>query len=126
MTSPLFSRPSIALAAVLALGSIFVLPTVAQAQSEEMSLMRGAVPDATPQQRYQSAIREAGGGLKVSLQECHSMVAVDRRSCEMQARSRYQADMAKAKRMLHDPSVRPVDITGGPIRSSESVYEIRK
>ena len=126
MTSSLFSRPSIALAATLALGSVFAFPTMAHAQSDEVSLMRGAVPDTTPQQRYQSAIREAGGGLKVSIQECRTITVAERRSCEAQARSRYQADMAKAKKMLRDPSVRPIDIVGEPIRSTESVYEIRK
>lgn len=100
---------------------------MAMAQTgDEASLARGAVPDTTPQQRYQSAIREAGGGLKVSLQECRSMGTADRKSCESQARATYQADMARAKAMLSDPSIRPVDVRGGPIRSTETVYEIKK
>jgi hypothetical protein len=112
--------------AALALGAALAGPTTAAAQSDEASLSRGAVPDTTPQQRYQTAIREAGGGLKVSLEECRTMPSADRRSCESQARARYQADMAKAKAMLRDPSIGPVNVVGGPIRSTETVYEIKR
>ena len=113
--------------AALALGGATLIPTVVAAQpGDESSLARGAVPDTTPQQRYQTAIREAGGGLKVSLEECRAMGSAERRSCEAQARSRYQADMAKAKAMLRDPSIGPVNVVGGPIRSTETVYEIKK
>jgi hypothetical protein len=112
--------------AALALGAALAGPTTAAAQSDETSLSRGAVPDTTPQQRYQTAIREAGGGLKVSLEECRTMPSADRRSCESQARARYQADMAKAKAMLRDPSIGPVNVVGGPIRSTETVYEIKR
>ena len=112
--------------AVLALGGALAIPTSAVAQTgDEASLARGAVADTTPQQRYQTAIREAGGGLKVSLAECRAMAAADRKSCESQARGRYQADMAKARAMLKDPSVGPVNVVGGPIRSTETVYEIK-
>jgi hypothetical protein len=111
---------------VLALGGALAIPNSASAQTgDEASLARGAVPDTTPQQRYQTAIREAGGGLKVSLAECREMAAADRRSCESQARARYQADMARARAMLKDPSIGPVNVMGGPIRSTETVYEIK-
>lgn len=113
--------------AVLALAGAMAAPATALAQSDEASLARGAMADSTPQQRYQTAIREAGGGLKVSLEECRSMAAGDRRSCESQARARYQSDMAKAKAILRgDPSAGPVNVVGGPIRSTETVYEIKK
>ena len=112
--------------ALLALGGALAIPNSVLAQTgDEASLARGAVPDTTPQQRYQTAIREAGGGLKVSLAECREMAAADRRSCESQARARYQADMAKARAMLKDPSIGPVNVVGGPIRSTETVYEIK-
>jgi len=113
--------------AALALGSAALVPTTAAAQTEdEAELARGAVPDTTPQQRYQTAIREAGGGLKVSLAECRQMAPADRKSCESEARARYNADMAKARAMLKDPTIRPVNVVGGPIRSTETVYEIKK
>ena len=93
---------------------------------DEASLARGAVPDTTPQQRYQSAIREAGGGLKVSLEECRAMPTAERKGCEAEARARYQADMAAAKALLRgDPSAGPVNVTGGPIRSTETVYVVK-
>lgn len=116
---------SFAFAAALLLIGLTAAPTVAWAQSDEASLARGAVPDTTPQQRYQTALREAGGGLKVSLQECRAMASPDRKGCESQARSRYQADMAMAKALLRDPGARPVNVVGGPIRSTETVYEIK-
>lgn len=113
--------------AALALGAAVATPTPAAAQAgDEASLARGAVPDTTPQQRYQTAIREAGGGLKVSLAECREMAAADRKACESEARARYKADMAKARAMLKDPSIGPVNVVGGPIRSTETVYEIKK
>lgn len=112
--------------AALALGTAVAGPTAAGAQTgDEASLARGAVPDTTPQQRYQTAIREAGGGLKVSLEECRAMASAERRSCESQARARYQSDMAKARAMLRDPSVAPVNVVGGPIRSTETVYQVK-
>jgi len=83
-------------------------------------LARAAVPDETPRQRYQSAIREAGGGLKVGLADCRTLPKVERRPCEAQARSRYQEDMRDAKRMLHDPQARPVNEAGGPVRATET------
>ncbi len=126
MTYPRWTRSGAALAAACALGGLLALPTGALAQGDEASLARGAVPDTTPQQRYQSAVREAGGGLKISLEECRTMAAAERKGCESQARARYQADMAAAKALLKDPSAGPVNVVGGPIRSTETVYEIKR
>jgi hypothetical protein len=126
MTKIILGRSSLVFAAALTLGSLAFAPSAALAQSDEASLQRGAVPDVTPQQRYQSAIREAGGGLKVSLEECRAMSVAERKGCESQARSRYQADMAAAKAMLRDPSARPINVVGGAIRSTETVYEVKK
>lgn len=125
MTYPRWTRSGAAFTAACALGGLLSLPTGALAQGDEASLARGAVPDTTPQQRYQSAIREAGGGLKVSLEECRAMAAADRKACESQARARYQADMAAAKTLLKDPSAGPVNVVGGPIRSTETVYVVK-
>ena len=125
-----FRKPALPLVfvAVLALGGALLVPGQAAAQvGDDASLVRGSMPDTTPQQRYQTAIREAGGGLKVSLAECRAMASVERRACESEARARYQADMAKARGILRgDPSAGPVNVVGGPIRSTETTYEIRK
>lgn len=126
MTPYRLNGSSMIFAAAFTLSGLLVVPGTAWAQSEEASLQRGSVPDVTPQQRYQSAIREAGGGLKVSLEECRAIMAAERKSCDSQARSRYQADMAAAKAMLRDPSAGPVNVVGGPIRSTETVYEIKQ
>jgi hypothetical protein len=121
------TRSSLAIVTVaLTLGGLLAAPATVLAQSDEASLARGGVPDVTQQQRYQSAIREAGGGLKVSLEECRALASAERKGCEAQARARYQADMATAKAMLRDPSVGPVNVVGGPIRSTETVIEIKR
>ena len=52
---------------------------------EERLLERGAVEDTTPQQRYRTAINEAGGGYKLYLAECASMPATERTACRREA-----------------------------------------
>ena len=68
--------------------------------TEAQSLERGAAADVTPQQRYQSAIREAGGAYKEWLRECMPLSAADQRVCRQDAKASYDADMAAAKRIL--------------------------
>lgn len=119
-------RPASLLAAIaLVAGVLAASPSLVLAQGDEASLQRGAVADMTPQQRYNTAIREAGGGMKVALEECRALAGAERRSCEAQARARYQADMAAAKEFLRNPNARPVNVTGGPIRGTESTYVVK-
>lgn len=99
-------------------------PGMAQAPSHDAELARADMPDTTPQQRYRSAIREAGGGLKIGLAECRVLPA-GRQACEAEARARYQEDMREAKRMLEDPQARPVNEVGGPVRATETVTVTR-
>ena len=68
--------------------------------TEAQSLERGAVADVTPQQKYQSAIREAGGAYKEWLGECMSLSAADQKVCRQEAKATYDADMAAAKQIL--------------------------
>lgn len=119
--SPTFFVAAIAIMA----GTLFAPPSLVHAQGDEASLQRGAMADVTPQQRYNTAIREAGGGMKVALEECRTLAASERRACESQARARYQADMAAAKEFLRNPNARPVNVVGGPIRSTESTYVVK-
>jgi hypothetical protein len=116
---------SLLAAIALVAGVLAASPSLVLAQGDEASLQRGAVADMTPQQRYNTAIREAGGGMKVALEECRAQAGAERRSCEAQARARYQADMAAAKEFLRNPNARPVNVTGGPIRSTESTYVVK-
>lgn len=124
-TVPPISPTSFMVAVALVVGVFSATPSSALAQGDEDSLQRGAVEDMTPQQRYSTAIREAGGGMKVSLEECRAMATAERRACEAQARARYQADMAAAKEFLRNPNARPVNVIGGPIRSTESTYVVK-
>ena len=66
----------------------------------EQSLQRGAVEDVTPQQKYRTAIREAGGGHKESLRECARAADSERRSCALEAKATYDRDMAEARMIL--------------------------
>jgi hypothetical protein len=67
---------------------------------EEQLLARGAVADATPQQRYRTAINEAGGGYKLWLAECAAMAAAERTACRREAKAAYDRDMAAARAIL--------------------------
>lgn len=88
------------------------------AQNYEASLERGSLPDMTAQQRYQTAIREAGGGLKVALAECRQQSA-ERNVCEREARQNYKDDMAYARNLRNNPEARPTRVMGGEIRTTE-------
>lgn len=70
------------------------------ASQEERLLERGAVEDTTPQQKYRTAINEAGGGYKLYLAECASMPASERAACRREAKAVYDRDMAAARQIL--------------------------
>ena len=62
--------------------------------------MRGAVADVTPQQKYRTAINEAGGGYKVYLEECAALAVAERTACRRDAKSLYNRDMIAARQIL--------------------------
>lgn len=100
-------------------GSLAVLmsaPAMVAAQNYDASLERGARPDTTAEQRYQTAIREAGGGLKVAMAECRTMPANERKACTDEAQSNYKKDMALAREMRKNPDARPFSVKGGEVR----------
>ena len=72
----------------------------ASPSSDKQSLARGAIEDVTPQQKYRTAIREAGGGYKEWLRECNHMPLAESRSCRLEAKATYDRDMAQAKLIL--------------------------
>jgi hypothetical protein len=89
--------------ALLTSVSLAVSASAALAQPvamEERLLERGAVADMTPQQRYRTAINEAGGGYKLWLAECASMAATERTACRREAKVAYDRDMAAARAIL--------------------------
>lgn len=95
------------------------LAWAAAPDADSASLDRGARPDTTAEQRYQSAVREAGGGLKAALAECRSHAAAARQGCEDEARKRHQQDMAEAKALLHPPGTRASGAPAGPNKEVE-------
>lgn len=104
--------------APLCAASLLALSGWASAQNYEAAMQRGSQPDATAQQRYQTAVREAGGGLKVALEECRQQAA-DRKACEREARQNYNSDMEFARHLRDNPDARPVQVTGDAIVSTE-------
>lgn len=68
--------------------------------SDELALAKGAIEDVTPQQKYRTAIREAGGGYKEWLRECDHMPTADRGTCRRDAKATYDRDMAQAQWIL--------------------------
>ena len=89
-------------AASLAL-ALLAATTIANASpaSDENSLQRGASEDVTAQQKYRSAIREAGGAYKEALRECDQQSGVEsRRACTREAKATYDREMADARRII--------------------------
>lgn len=66
----------------------------------ERELDRGALPDTTPQARYQTAARDAGGGYKLSVQTCNEQAAAQRKDCYRAALETYNREMAAARELL--------------------------
>ncbi|MEO8102158.1 MAG: hypothetical protein ABI790_06515 [Betaproteobacteria bacterium] len=83
-------------AALLVAGSVAHATDMSDAQS----LARGATVDVTPQQKYRSAIREAGGAHKEAMRECAQSAGDDRLACLRAARATYEFDMAEARQIL--------------------------
>lgn len=103
-----------------AVAALLALPGIASAQNYEAELERGSQPDVTAQQRYQTAIREAGGGLKLSLAACREDAA-SRTACEREARARYQEDMQYARALRANPDMRPTGAPMTPIETTEVI-----
>ena len=102
-----FRRRMRGIAALLAV--LFVVPYAATANfawasatTDDFSLAKGAIEDVTPGQRYQTAIREAGGAYKAALRECNLLSGGDHRVCVREAKGTYDRDMAEAKMILRD------------------------
>lgn len=95
------AKPILKSAAVLAT-ALFAAANFAHASpmSDDQSLRRGAIEDMTPRQKYQTAIREAGGGYKESLRGCAQTAGDDRQECTREAKATYDRDMAEAKLIL--------------------------
>lgn len=93
-----FKTPRIAILAVAFCCSC----AMAQATpaTDERSLARGATEDVTPRQRYDSAIREAGGAYKESLRDCAGAPSTERPACIRDAKATYDRDMAEARQLL--------------------------
>ena len=81
----------------------------ASAQSiDERELDRSAIPDITPEQFYDTAIREAGGAYKAALADCNTLPKAEQGGCRHEATATYRADMAAARAKLKtDKTAKP-------------------
>ena len=91
-----FSALLISAALITAGSAVMAQP----AAMEDSLIARGAVADITPQQKYRTAINEAGGGYKVYLEECATLAAAERTVCRRAAKMLFDRDMAAARQIL--------------------------
>jgi hypothetical protein len=110
-------KNSLSAAALLALAFVAfthvaeAAPAVAPT-NDEQSLEKGAVADLTPPQKYQTAIREAGGVYKEALRECDQSGDDDRRVCAVEVKAAYERDMAQAKLIFHGREILQACVRG--------------
>ena len=98
-----------------------------RATEDAAELARGATPDTTPQQRYNTAVREAYGARKNSLADCRTVPAAGRRDCQKHAQEQFQRDMAIANQLRSNPNARPVRVVcGHPRITSETKITPKK
>jgi hypothetical protein len=114
------SNTFLRLAVAAAFATTASLSMAQMARNNTVELERGARPDTTAQQRYQSAFREAHGGRKVAMEECAKMPAAERAGCNRQAQENFKADLARAEQLRRNPEARPINVIGSEIRTTES------
>ena len=61
---------------------------------------RWSTPDATAQQRYQSARKEAMAAYHDNLIDCKTRGGEDKTSCTKEAKARFDEEMSEAKKLL--------------------------
>ena len=75
-------------------------PALARQQAQEIAQgdpARWYKEDVTPQDKLRTKHKENEAALRENLETCKTMSAAAKRSCEQDARSVYQQDMAKAR-----------------------------
>ena len=95
-------------ALALAAGMASALPP------ESVQLQNAQVEDVTAQQKYQTMINEAHGGLKINMEACRAQPAASRGACAKEAQALFQKDMAAARSILRNPAAS----TSVPIRTA--------
>lgn len=109
-----FFKVAMAAALVVAGSAAFAMPP------ESVQLKNAQFEDVTPQQKYQTMIAEAGGGLKVNMEACRAQPAQSRAACVKEAQALYKKDMAMARDILRNPSASTSVAIHTEIRSTET------
>lgn len=68
--------------------------------SDEREIVRTAMEEPTPQQKYEEAILDAGSAYGEALQSCADQADAASRSCLREARDAYERDIAVARLIL--------------------------
>lgn len=78
---------------VLGCGTAFAEATT----SAEKDPKQWSTPDATPQDRYETAKKEAAAAYQEALADCRSLRGAEKASCTKEAQAAYNKDLAAAK-----------------------------
>lgn len=70
------------------------------ADSDERELVRVAMEDFTPQQKYRNAVHDAERTYWDARQDCAEQSGIDRRTCMREAREAYERDILEARLIL--------------------------
>jgi hypothetical protein len=66
---------------------------------DDRELAKAAIPDATPQEFYITAISEAGGVYKEAQKDCKALPKAERSICLREAKAQYDHDMVEARKI---------------------------
>lgn len=97
-------KPIVALACVVAALATFAVSAADEHREHREATpkdeARWSTPDATAQQRYNSARHEAMAAYHDNLIDCKTRGGDDKTSCTKEAKARYDEEMAEAKKLL--------------------------
>jgi hypothetical protein len=90
-----------ALALTLFIASLAALPASAgDAVPTPKDEARWDTPDTTPQQRYETARKEAAAAYQQALADCKALSGAEKSSCVKEAKANFEHDSAEAKKVL--------------------------
>jgi len=70
------------------------------AEPTAKDVARWDTPDSTPQQRHETAKKEASGAYELALSDCRALSGKEKSDCIREAKMSYEHDLAEAKKQL--------------------------
>jgi hypothetical protein len=74
--------------------------SAAAPDATEKDEARWTTPDTTPQQRYETAKKEANAAYQMVLGDCRALSGKEKSDCTKEAKTNYDHDLAEAKKQL--------------------------